>query len=67
MPHFAASDPVLHCLQISYKKDTRLIWVNLFHSIDYLIHIDTISLELSVLYFKGAAGQIFYKMKYFCP
>ena len=26
-PHFAASDLVLHCLSMSHKKDTRLIWV----------------------------------------
>ena len=28
MPHFAASDLVLHCLPMSYKKEARLIWVN---------------------------------------
>ena len=28
MPHFAASDLVLHCLLMSHKKDTRLIRVN---------------------------------------
>ena len=27
MPHFAASDLVLHCLLMSHKKDARLIWV----------------------------------------
>ena len=27
MPHFAVSDLVLHCLPMSHKKDTRLIWV----------------------------------------
>ena len=27
-PHSAASDQVLHCLPMSYKKDARLIWVN---------------------------------------
>ena len=26
-PRFAASDLVLHCLPMSHKKDTRLIWV----------------------------------------
>ena len=25
---FVASDLVLHCLPMSYKKDARLIWVN---------------------------------------
>ena len=28
MPHSAASDLGLHYLPMSYKKDTRLIWVN---------------------------------------
>ena len=28
MPHFAASDQVLHCLLMSHKKPARLIWVN---------------------------------------
>ena len=27
--HFAASDLVLHCLQMSHKKDPRLLWVKL--------------------------------------
>ena len=27
MPHFVASDLVLHCLLMSHKKDARLIWV----------------------------------------
>ena len=27
-PRFAASDLVLHCLPMSHKKDTGLIWVN---------------------------------------
>ena len=27
----AASDPVLHCLPMSHKKDTRLIWVKSVH------------------------------------
>ena len=27
MPHFEASDLVLHCLPISHKKDVRHIWV----------------------------------------
>ena len=33
MPHIVASDLGLHCSPMSYKKDTRLIWVNclLFH------------------------------------
>ena len=30
MPHSAASDLGLRCLLMSYKKDTRLIWVKLF-------------------------------------
>ena len=29
MPHFAASDLVLHCLSMSHKKDAMLIWINL--------------------------------------
>ena len=28
MPHFAASDLVLHYVPLSHKKDARLIWVN---------------------------------------
>ena len=28
MPYFVASDLVFHCLPMSHKKDTRLIWVN---------------------------------------
>ena len=31
MPHSAASDLVLHCLPMYYKKDTRLIWVDKGH------------------------------------
>ena len=31
----------------------------------YLIHIDTISMELSINVFKGVAGQNFYKMMHF--
>ena len=30
MPHFAASDLVLHCLPMSHKKDAWLIWVKDF-------------------------------------
>ena len=26
-PRIAASDPGLHCLPLSHKKDARLIWV----------------------------------------
>ena len=33
---------------------------------DYPIHIDTISMEMSILYFYGVAGQNFYKMMNFC-
>ena len=31
MPHSVASDLGLHCLPMSYKKDARLIWVNVNH------------------------------------
>ena len=31
MPHFVASDPDLHCLPMSHKKDARHIWVNHTH------------------------------------
>ena len=32
------------------------------------IHVDSLSMELSILYFKGLiAGLNFYKMMYFCP
>ena len=34
---------------------------------EYPIHIDTISMELSILYFQWVASQNFYKMMYFCP
>ena len=30
MPHFVASDLGLHCLPMSHKKYTRLIWVKPF-------------------------------------
>ena len=30
MPHFAASDLVMHCLLLSHKNEDRLIWVNGF-------------------------------------
>ena len=32
MLHFTTSDLVLHCLPMSHKKDTRLKWINPFHS-----------------------------------
>ena len=35
-PRFAASDQVLHCLSMSYKKDGRLIWVNMNNYINKL-------------------------------
>ena len=38
------------CHQAHY---TSLNFLTLFILIDYLIHIDTISMELSILYFKG--------------
>ena len=28
MPRSVASDLILHCLQMSHKKDAKLIWVN---------------------------------------
>ena len=34
---------------------------------EYPIHNDTISMELSILYFKGLPSQKFYKNIYFCP
>ena len=34
---------------------------------DYHIHIDTKSMELSILYFKGVTGQNFNKMMYSVP
>ena len=34
---------------------------------DYPILIDTVSMELSNLYFKGVTGQNFFQMMYFCP
>ena len=33
----------------------------------YPIHIDTISMQLSILYIKGFTGRNFYKMMYFYP
>ena len=33
---------------------------------DYHIHIDTISMELSILYCKGMVVKL-YKIRYFCP
>ena len=36
----------------------------LFILMDYPIHIDTISMDLSILYLKGLPGQIFYKMRF---
>ena len=38
MPHFAASDLVLHCLPMSHKKDTRLLWVKII-KIDVILSI----------------------------
>ena len=32
-----------------------------------IVRNDTISMELSNLYFKGVTGQNFYQMMYFCP
>ena len=34
----------------------------LFFPMDYPIHIDAISMELSILYFKGLPVKIFYKL-----
>ena len=42
MPHFAASDLVFHCLPMSHKKDTRLIWVN----DDRFLHLSKINFIL---------------------
>ena len=50
----SAADLGLHCLHMSHKKDTRLIWVN------------RISVKLSILYVKGFRPK-FDKIKYFCP
>ena len=41
-------------------------YLTLFILIDYPIPIGTISMALSILYFKGITGQHFYKMMYFC-
>ena len=41
--------------------------LTLFILMDDPKHIDTISMELSIVYFKGLLGQNFYKMMYFCP
>ena len=32
--HFAASDLNLHCLPMSHKKDTRLIWVKTHRDVE---------------------------------
>ena len=37
-PRFAASDLVLHCLLMSHKKDTRLIWGKVLYIVG-LLHI----------------------------
>ena len=34
---FAASDLVLHCLPLSYKKDARLLWVKKMFAVTLLI------------------------------
>ena len=34
-PHSAASDLVLHCMHMSHKKDTMLIWVNVKQSAQF--------------------------------
>ena len=43
MPHSEASDPDLHCLLMSHKKDARLLWVKvlilLFLVFRYMIHV----------------------------
>ena len=33
MPHCGASDLVMHCLLMSHKKESRLIWINPFYFI----------------------------------
>ena len=38
MPHFVASDLVLHCLPMSHKKKARLIWVKIT-KIDVILSI----------------------------
>ena len=42
MPHLAATDLGLHCVPMSHKKDTVLLWVNCF--IGYVL-ADCIDLE----------------------
>ena len=37
MPRFAASYLGLFCLPMSHKKDARLIWVNIFMNVQFLI------------------------------
>ena len=46
---------------------TEYAALTFFILIDYPIHIETVSMELSILYFKGLTFKIFYKMMYFCP
>ena len=36
----------------------------LFILMDYPTHIDTISMDLSIMYLKGLPGQIFYKKRF---
>ena len=53
-PRSVASDLGLHDLHMSHKKDAMLIWVNPLYSDGFfLVHIDTISIGLPIVYFKG--------------
>ena len=52
-PRSAASDLGLHCLHMSRKKDARLIRVNPLYSDGFPVHIDTTSMGLPIVYFKG--------------
>ena len=41
-PRIAGSDLGLHCLSMPYKKDPRLIWVNIINSKICILAIDNI-------------------------
>ena len=46
MPHYVASDLVLHCLPMSNKIDARLIWVNFLLTL-YSIMKPFVAFEIS--------------------
>ena len=53
--------------QRTHLGDTSIEGDKDFHSMNYLMLVDKINMELPILYFRGLLVEIFIKKMHFCP